>query len=447
MEFMDKFVSIILPARNEAENIIPCLQSIAAQDYPKDCMELLIVDGQSTDDTLAKIQNTKAEIKITILENPNRTAPYAMNLGIKAARGGIILRFDGHAIMEPDYVSNCVKFLEQTKADNVGGPMLAVGTGITGRAIALAHQSPFGLGGGAFHSTFEGFSDTVYLGCFPKETFAKYGLYDTRLTRNQDIELNARIRKGRYLNSEFRIQNSEFGPGRIYLTPKIKSQYHCRSTLAGLWSQNFKNGQWVVYTKHIAPYALSLRHFIPLIFVSSLILLASISIFHHPQISAGAKLLTSFKHAAGIKTPAWANLLNLNCWNLKLLALRLLLLELGAYLGAMLLFVIKAGQAKFNVYRLKLGNNEEQSSDSPTTSESSTVNGPTVKLVLSEAGLPNKRMDVQTVNSKLAPCSLLLLPLVFVTLHFSYGLGSIWGLVTLPFWLKKAPATKIPEIR
>ena len=168
---MQPFVSIILPVRNEGKFIVNCLRSIAAQDYPKDLMELLIVDGLSDDDTLDQIAEFDSgydDFHIQVLTNTKLTVPHAMNLGIKAARGDIILRFDGHSVMEPDYVSNCVKYLEQTKADNVGGPMRAVGISTTGRAIALAHQSPFGLGGGAFHSDFEGFADTVYSGLFPQ---------------------------------------------------------------------------------------------------------------------------------------------------------------------------------------------------------------------------------------------------------------------------------------
>ncbi|MHB8156635.1 MAG: glycosyltransferase family 2 protein, partial [Desulfocucumaceae bacterium] len=373
------FVSIILPVRNEGKFIVNCLQSIAAQDYPKECMELLIVDGLSDDDTLEQIAEFDSgydDFHIQVLTNTKLTVPHAMNLGIKAARGGIILRFDGHAMMEPDYVSNCVKYLEQTKADNVGGPMRAVGAGTAGRAIALAHQSPFGLGGGAFHSTFEGFSDTVYLGCFPRETFAKYGRYDTRLTRNQDIELNARIRRGLRLSSDLKVhkavsadssscqagsqaQNDKAGgtdgengkvnsfcevcascgkeeipgAGKIYLTPRIKSQYHCRSTLAGLWSQNFRNGQWVVYTRYIAPYALSLRHFIPFIFVTSLILLTALSLsglgaalWGHGPGTKLANLLHGFK-GMGLKQPG---LFSLKAWSWHLLFLRILALELFA---------------------------------------------------------------------------------------------------------------------
>jgi glycosyltransferase involved in cell wall biosynthesis len=379
-------------------------------------MELLIIDGLSDDDTLeqvAEFDSAYNDIDIQIFTNQRRTAPHGLNLGIAKAKGDIILRFDGHAIMAPDYVSNCVQCLEQTGAANVGGPMLAVGSSITGKAIALAHQLPFGLGGGAFHSDFEGFADTVYLGCYPREILARYGLYDTRLTRNQDIELNARIRKGLCLNSEFRIQNSEPGPGGIYLTPRIKSLYHCRSTLSGLWKQNFANGQWVVYTKYIAPYALSLRHFIPLLFVSSLLILSVLSLSGLGSDLWGrwagsrlANLLHGVK-GLGLKQPG---LFSLKAWSWHLLFLRLLALELFAYFGAMLLFVVKAG-----------GNREVERSG--ITDDERTGKGEERKAG-GELNFP---------ASQPLSASLALLPLVFMTLHFSYGLGSLWGLLTLPF--------------
>jgi len=444
---MDKFVSIILPVRNEERYIDGCLRSIIAQDYPHDLMEILVIDGQSSDGTVDKINEFKAEsskfkegpdssvsragkqtqndgVGIRVIDNPDRTVPYAMNLGITNAKGDIILRFDGHAVMEPDYVSNCVKYIEQTKADNVGGPAQNITDGtITGQSIAMSHNSAFGLGGGAFRmGNYEGFTDTVTFGCFPKETFAKYGLYDTRLTRNQDIELNARIRKGLRLNSEFRILNSEYGPGKIYLTPKIKSYYYCRNTLRGLWSQNFRNGQWVVYTKYIAPYSLSLRHFIPLIFVAFLIMLVTLAAVYHPQTPVGAQLLSGVKKAMGMRTSIYAGLFDLGRWDLRLGALRLLMLELVAYFLAMLLFVVKAGQTKFTVYNLKFKGTKKNIEDGIQNIDKN----------------ENSKFDIQ--NSRFSFGSLALLPLVFMTLHFSYGLGSIWGLITLPYYSLKFKA-------
>ncbi len=180
-----------------------------------------------------------------------------MNLGIAAARGEVIIRMDAHCTYEASYISSCLESLKHTQADNVGGPMRAVGTNYQGKAIAAAHHSAFGLGGGKFHDDqCEGYVDTVYLGAFRKEIFRRVGFYNERLARNQDIELNSRIiRQG----------------GRIYLNPKTKSYYYSRSRLTDLWKQNFENGKWCVYTMFVNRNALSLRHFVPLLFVSCLI--------------------------------------------------------------------------------------------------------------------------------------------------------------------------------
>jgi GT2 family glycosyltransferase len=135
--------------------------------------------------------------------------------------------------------------------------MRARGASFLGRAIAFIHQCPFGLGGGKFHDEqFEGYVDTVYLGAFRSEVFAKIGLYNEQLVRNQDIELNSRIRDA---------------GGKIYLTPEIKSYYYNRDTIAGFAQQNFRNGFWNIITTKINKNALSVRHFIPLLFILSII--------------------------------------------------------------------------------------------------------------------------------------------------------------------------------
>jgi hypothetical protein len=180
-----------------------------------------------------------------------------LNIGIKNARGEIIIRGDAHSTYADSYIKKCIEYLDKTGADNVGGPMRAVGINYQSKAIAFAHSSIFGLGGGKFHNIkFEGNVDTVYLGCWHKTVFDKYGVFDERLARNQDSEFNARIRKN---------------GGKIFLTPEIRSFYYCRPNLKDLWSQNFKTGFWNIKTIKIVPGSLSLRHFIPLAFVIGLL--------------------------------------------------------------------------------------------------------------------------------------------------------------------------------
>lgn len=251
-------VSIVIPIYNEEQYIEACLDSVLNQDYEGE-LEILLVDGGSTDKTREIVARYMEGYKhIRLLHNPKRIAPSAMNIGVQNSEGELIIRMDAHADYAYDYISKCVEWSLKTSADNVGGPALARGRGYWGQAIEYAHYSPFGLGGADFRTgTCEGYTDTVFCGAFRREVFDKVGLYDERLVRNQDIELNSRI-----------IASG----GKCYITPEIKCTYYCRSNLKDLWQQNYNNGLWSIYTTRVAKSALSLRHFVPLLFVSGLII-------------------------------------------------------------------------------------------------------------------------------------------------------------------------------
>ncbi len=250
-------VSVVMPIRNEEKHIEQCISSLLRQDYPE--VEILLVDGMSEDKT-REIIGRFASQRIRLLDNPGKTAPCAMNIGIRAARGEVIVRMDAHCEYAGDYITRCVETLGRTGAANVGGPMIAAGRGRIGRAFAHIHACVFGLGGGKFHDPhYEGPADTVFLGAFDKRSLLDAGLYDERLTRNQDIELNARIRKS---------------GGLVYITPDIKSTYYCRDSLGKIASQNYLNGKWNIFTSTINNRALSLRHFVPMLFVLSVLLLS-----------------------------------------------------------------------------------------------------------------------------------------------------------------------------
>ena len=241
------FVSIVIPIRNEEKFIAQCLQSVMDQDYPKDRMEVLVVDGRSEDRSREIVGEFSSRYPIIkLLDNPQLTTPAAMNLGIREARGDVIVRVDGHCLLEPDYVSQCIKCLRQTGADNVGGLMKAVGQGYVGQGIALALNSLFGSGGSKFHyASEEQYVDTVYLGAFPRRVFDEVGLFNERLVRNQDYELNYRIRAA---------------GGKIFLSPAIKSYYYGRSSLMDLWHQYFQYGFWKLEMLQAHPRSLQPRH-------------------------------------------------------------------------------------------------------------------------------------------------------------------------------------------
>lgn len=176
-------VSIVIPSRNEEKFIGMCLDSIIANDYPKDKIEVLIVDGVSEDGTREIVEKYVQQYPfIKILDNLKKNTPCALNIGIKNAKGDIIMKMDAHTTYKKDYVSNCVKYLDKYKADNVGGilKMIPRDSNVIARAIVLSFSCPFGVGNSYFRTGCERpkWVDTVAFGCYRREVFEKFGLYN-----------------------------------------------------------------------------------------------------------------------------------------------------------------------------------------------------------------------------------------------------------------------------
>lgn len=260
-------VSVIVPCRNEVLYITNCLKGILEGEEPEGGMEVIVSDGMSDDGTreiLAEL--SRKDPRIRVIDNPRRLAPAGLNAAILAARGKIIVRADAHAEYAPNYVAMCVRTLDRTKADVVGGPWRAKGKGYVGRAIAAAFRSPFGMGGGRGHDLeYEGYLDSVYLGCWYKERLVEVGMYDEDLVRNEDDELNLRI---------------HLRGGKVYQCKDIKSVYFSRNSLIKLFRQYYQWGFWkvAVILKHHRP--ASVRHLVPGVFVLAIVLGAILSPFH-----------------------------------------------------------------------------------------------------------------------------------------------------------------------
>lgn len=262
------FVSVVMPVRNEAAFIETSLKSVIRQDHPHDLLEIVVADGVSTDTTVDLINKLadQTDIGLKVVQNPKKIAPAALNLAIAEAQGEIIVRIDGHCEIEPDYVSNCVRLLRSGKADGVGGPIETVGEGVVAESISLAMSSGFGVGGSAFRTVNdrEMYVDTVAFPGYTREIIERAGPFNEELVRNQDDEYNFRIRK--------------LG-GRILLSPTIRSKYYSRSSFRSLWRQYFQYGYWKVRVLQLHPRQMSIRQFVPFIFVVSLILLSIVSMF------------------------------------------------------------------------------------------------------------------------------------------------------------------------
>lgn len=338
-------VSIIIPTYNEERFIKTCLDSIYEQSFSMDKMEVLVIDGMSNDRT---IQIVKKEIEagranIRLLENPKRIQASAINIGIQASTGEYIVRMDAHSIYDCEYVKKCVELAKDTWADNVGGIFIATGKTRIGKAISLALSCPFGVGNSVFRlGGIDGEVETVPFGTFPRETFQKFGLFNESLARNEDNEFNHRIRSG---------------GGKIYMSKDIKIFYNNRETIHGLAKQSHDNGLWNVFTLFQSPGSLSIRHFVPLVFVSSLI-------------GISAVILAGFFTSTGLGSLVW-----------------LLALELGLYFMLSIIFAIRLARKT------------------------------------SYSNLP-------------------LLPLIFFTMHVSYGMGSIEGIFRTPTYLLRTNESK-----
>ena len=275
------FVSVIIAIRDEEKFIAQCLQSVVDQDYPQDQMEVLVVDGRSEDRSREIVAEFSSKYPmIRLLDNSRISAPAGLNLGIRQARGEVIVRVDGHCSLEPDYVSQCVRYLRESGADNVGGLMKAVGQDYVGQVIALAINSFFGSGGSKFHyAAQEQYVDTVYLGAFPRHVFDRVGYFDERLMRNQDYELNYRIRAA---------------GGTIFLSPAIKSSYYGRSTLRDLWQQYFQYGFWKLEMIQMHPRSVRLRHLAAPLFVFGVLVTGLVGLVHRAFLDLFLLIISSY---------------------------------------------------------------------------------------------------------------------------------------------------------
>ena len=257
-----KTVTVLIPCLNEEQFIGGILENIRAQTYPPGSLEVFVIDGGSGDRTRAIVADWDQQHSwVKLLDNPDRYVPQALNRGIKASSGELILIMGAHAAYPEDYIQKLADGLAATGAWNVGGVCLTAPRSETPKAIAIAAvlRHPLGVGNSLFRIGVGRPTevDTVPFGCYPREVFDKFGLFDERLLRNQDIEFNKRI------------YNSG---GKIVLLPDVQCTYFARDTFRGLWKNNFGNGLWVVRTAWLTRQlsSLSLRHFVPLGFVAYL---------------------------------------------------------------------------------------------------------------------------------------------------------------------------------
>lgn len=276
-------VSLLVAVRNEAKHLESCLRSIEAQDYPSELIEVILADGQSTDDSARVAEETCARYETwRVIDNPSRIQAAGWNLGIEIARGDLVGIVSAHVELAPSYVTHAVETLLRTGADMVGGHFTPVGVGVVGEAVAAALSSRFGTGGAAFRlSRLEREVDTVFMGMCRVETYRRFR-FDVRLVRNQDDEHSYRLRDA---------------GGRIVMNPLIRSFYKNRATLPSLASQYYQYGYWKVRVLWLHPRQLQARQLAPLLLTAPLLVFGAASPFlSWARFGLGALVMT---YAAG----------------------------------------------------------------------------------------------------------------------------------------------------
>lgn len=273
---MQPLVSVIIPCRNEEKTISLLLQAIYDQTFPRDQMEVVIADGMSEDATRQSIQAFQAahpELAISVVDNPLRHIPAALNTAIRHARGKWIVRLDAHSVPDERYVENSVQALEAGKAEMVGGvwEIRPQSGHWIARSIAEAAAQPVAVGDAHYRFTTQpAYVDTVPFGAFAKDLWEKLGGYDETLLSNEDYEFNTRIRQS---------------GGRVWLDPAIHTVYFARKNLADLARQYWRYGYWKVQMLKRYPGTLRYRQALPPLFVLGLLTLLLVGLFWWPPIA------------------------------------------------------------------------------------------------------------------------------------------------------------------
>ncbi|MCU0652667.1 MAG: glycosyltransferase family 2 protein [Candidatus Pacebacteria bacterium] len=336
---MPIIATIVIPCRNEEKYIAICLDSLEKQSFPKESMEVIVVDGMSKDGTRSIVAGYERRCPwVKMMDNPLMTTPCAFNIGIKAARGECIMIMGAHAEYPRDYISKCVAALKSSGADNVGG-MLMVKTmadTLTAKAIVFSLSSLFKsrrLDESVNRPFIE--VDTVFGGCYKKDVFKRVGMFNEGIVRHQDMEFNMRLKKS---------------GGRILMFPDIKSCYYAKSSFKELAKHEFSDGMWVVYMIKFAKFPSKFRHYLPFLFILGAFSLAILSFIWWPfvvllailgAVYFAANLNFAARIAAREKNPAYIFLIPLA------FTVRYFGFGLGSIMGVARLFIPPRRKIKY----------------------------------------------------------------------------------------------------
>jgi succinoglycan biosynthesis protein ExoA len=270
-------VSIAIPVYNEANNIEKVVRSFLHSTYPN-LLEILIADGGSTDGTQAIIKFiAQNDSRVHFLQNSRKIQSVACNVMLQECQGDIFLRADAHSDYASDYIEKCVEALLTTNASNVGGAQRFVAKSDFQAGVALASKSFLGSGGAKYRDlNYQGYADTVYLGCFWSKCLLGINGFSTENITNEDAELNQRL-----------IQHNKQA---IYIDPAILVWYYPRNSWHSLFIQYFQYGMGRCLTSTKHPFKSQLRGLLPFMVISTAILLLIVDLVF-PVLGLPIKLL------------------------------------------------------------------------------------------------------------------------------------------------------------
>lgn len=280
---MDYTVAIVIPTLNEERFIERCLDSVISQTFPFKEMDVMVVDGGSSDKTREIVNEYHLKYdNIRLLDNPGRIQSIAFNIGVANSSAPYIVRLDAHALYKPYYIEGCLKGLqEDNNRGNVGGQwdIQPQNSSLWATTNAILNYSKFGIGGATYRvGAKAGNVDTVPFGSFPRKMIEEIGGMREDLPRGEDNEYNSRIKKAGY---------------SIYFDPRIECIYYARPTLKASCKQMFANGESVGHLFYVDRESIGIRHLIPLLFVLGIVLGIIASLIYHPflyALSAGLLL-------------------------------------------------------------------------------------------------------------------------------------------------------------
>ncbi len=256
----DKLISVVIAMRNEEGMIESCLASFYKQTIPKDQYEIIVVDGSSTDQSIAVVeqfQQMHADLTITLLPNPNKIQSSGWNIGFAHSMSEFVVMMGSHTTVEEDFLEQNLAAHQTFDIACTGGLVKAIGLNKKSRTIAYAFNSRFGSGNAKYWSgTEQEKVETVAFGMYKRAAIEEIGAIDESIIRGQDWEYNYRVTR-RF--------------GKLLFSPTIKSTYYSRTSFLKLWRRQYMAGFWKIYIIRKHPQSMLLRHFIPMLFAFVLI--------------------------------------------------------------------------------------------------------------------------------------------------------------------------------